>query len=120
MQTVALINGRRQGKVLVAELAGLTDRDAAAAMIGTDVYVPRSALPPTADQEYYWSDLEGMQVVRDSGEVLGPVASLIETGANDVLVVRAERELLIPFALGSVIKDVDLANGVITVAWEWD
>ena len=56
---------------------------------------------------------------RDGAE-LGRVAYVMETGANDVLVLEGERERLIPFVLDKVVLDVDLAGGVITVDWEWD
>ena len=77
-------------------------------------------MPATADGEYYWSDLEGLQVVRKDGKLLGQVAHLLETGANDVLVIRGDQEVLIPYIEGEVIEDVDLAAGVIRVNWEWD
>ena len=70
--------------------------------------------------EYYWTDLEGLRVRDRDGTVIGTVAYLLETGANDVLVVRdGEREILVPFVTGDVIKQVDLADGVIDVDWEW-
>ncbi len=82
--------------------------------------VPRSTLPATADEEYYWTDLEGLQVVHRDGTLLGEVAQLLETGANDVLVVSGDREILIPYIKDDVIEDVDLAKGVIRVNWDWD
>jgi 16S rRNA processing protein RimM len=77
-------------------------------------------LPDTVRGEFYWTDLEGLQVVHSDGRTLGKVAHLLATGANDVLVVRGDQEILIPFVQGEVIKDVDLAAGVINVDWEWD
>ncbi|MBT8101100.1 MAG: ribosome maturation factor RimM, partial [Gammaproteobacteria bacterium] len=70
--------------------------------------------------QYYWSDLEGLEVVHRDGRVLGTVQYLIETGANDVLVVQGEEERLIPFVQEQVILEVDLANGLISVDWEFD
>lgn len=106
---------------VVAQLEGVADRDAAEALKGTLVGVPRTALPPAGENEYYWDDLIGLEVVNVRGELLGKVESLIETGANDVLCVRADdgRELLLPF-VGAVVLDVDLAGRRIRVEWEAD
>jgi len=113
--------GRAQGKGLVAQLPGVTDRDAAAALVGTEIWVARSALPAAKPGEYYWADLEGLEVVTLEGRSLGTVSHLIATGSNDVLVVRdPERERLIPFLPGSAVAGVDLEGGRITVDWDPD
>ena len=77
-------------------------------------------MPAVAEGEYYWNDLIGLKVVALDGEVLGTVDYLLETGANDVLVVRGERELLIPFVTGQVVTQVDLENRVLRVDWDPD
>lgn len=117
----AVLRSRVHLGALVAQLAGVADRDAAEALKGTLVGVPREALPPAGKDEYYWDDLIGLEVVNVRGERLGEVDSLIETGANDVLCVRAGdgRELLLPF-VGAVVLDVDLAQKRIRVDWEAD
>ncbi len=115
-----LLDGRRQGKTLVARIAGVEDRDAAAAWVGAEIAVPRSALPAAAEGEFYWVDLIGLDVENTDGEGYGTVDSLIETGAHDVLVVKGERERLIPFAVGPVVKDVDLERKRILVDWDAD
>jgi 16S rRNA processing protein RimM len=115
-----LLEGRRQGKTLVARIGGIEDRDAAAAWVGADIAVARAALPPAAVGEYYWVDLIGLAVENTEGESFGTVDSLIETGAHDVLVVKGERERLIPFAVGPIVKDVDLKQGRIRVDWDAD
>lgn len=121
---VRLVEGRRQGKAIIARIDGIDDRDAAAELIGSDLGVVREQLPDTASGEYYWADLEGLKVVHRGGRSLGKVAYLLATGANDVLVVKDEangnRETLVPFVAESVVLDVDLANGVINVDWDWD
>lgn len=119
-QAVRLAEGRRHGRTVVARIEGCNDRDEAARHVGDEIGVARQALPDTRRGEYYWADLEGLQVVHEDGRELGKVAYLLATGANDVLVVQGEREILIPFVHGEVIKDVDLAAGVINVDWEWD
>lgn len=113
--------GKPHGKTLVARFEGVEDRDDAAAYVNALIAIERSGLPATKRDQYYWSDLEGLRVVRETGDEMGTVAYLLETGANDVLVVDADgRETLVPFVTGEVIKDVDLAKGEIRVDWEWD
>ena len=114
--------GRAQGKGLVAALPGVGDRDAAADLIGAEIWVRRSALPRAKRGEYYWVDLEGADVVTTEGAVLGKVSHLFATGANDVMVVRdGERErAMIPFVLNKFVHEVDLNAGRITVDWDPD
>ena len=119
-QPVALAQGKRHGKAVIARLEGIEDRDAAAELTGSDIGVDRDALPDPGEGHYYWADLEGLTVVHKDGTELGKVACLMATGANDVLVVDGPAERLIPFVQGEVILDVDLAAGVIRVDWEWD
>lgn len=119
-KSAQLAEGKRHGKTVIARLEGIDDRDAASELVNNLIGVPRSTLPATADDEHYWSDLEGLQVVHRDGTLLGRVDHLLETGANDVLVVRGDREILIPYVKNDVIEDVDLAEGVIRVNWEWD
>ncbi len=111
----------REGvKGLIATMPGIEDKDAADALRGVDVLVPRSALPPPAAGEYYWVDLEGLRVVNLEGADFGSVSHLFSTGANDVLVAQGERERMIPFVLPDYIRSVDFAAGVVTVDWDAD
>ena len=115
---VKIIDGRKQGKGLAALLPGFEDREQAATLVGSQIFVGRDQLPATDDDEYYWSDLEGLEVHTTKGEVLGRVERLMETGANDVLVIRGEREHLVPFIQGQYITRVDLEDGLIEVDWD--
>lgn len=108
-----------QGTVVVAKFPGCGDRDAAAQLRGREIAVARSEFPDAGDNEYYWADLVGLQVVNTAGEALGRVARVFETGANDVLVVEGARERLIPFIEQVVVK-VDLPGGMIRVDWGSD
>lgn len=111
--------GRPQGKGMVAQLPGVDDREQAAALVGNDIYVAREQLPAAAEGEYYWVDLEGLEVVTTEGVALGRVSHLFATGANDVVVVRnGERERLIPFIQGSYVRSVDLSAGRMVVDWD--
>lgn len=112
--------GQRHGKTVVARIDGFDDRDQAATLIGAEIGVPRAALPEAEEGHYYWSDLEGLRVVRSDGSELGVLAYLLETGAHDVMVVKGEKEHLLPFVKDKVVLDVDLEKGVITVDWDWD
>jgi 16S rRNA processing protein RimM len=107
------------GVLVLARLEGCTDREAAVALKGAAVAIPRRLLPENREGEYYWSDLLGMEVFNRCGERLGRIAKVLETGANDVLVLEGEKELLVPF-VGSVILNVDLADRRMLVDWELD
>ncbi len=109
--------GRRQGKLVLVKLRGCNDRETARELMGADVAVRRSQLPVTAG-EFYWADLEGLRVVTTQDMDLGRVSHLFETGANDVLVVRGERERLLPWIWEQVIQEVDLEQGWIRVDWD--
>ncbi|MBD3671526.1 MAG: ribosome maturation factor RimM [Gammaproteobacteria bacterium] len=115
---ISLKQGRRQGKGVVAQLEGYSDRDEAAALIGSDIAITRDQMPPAAKDEYYWADLVGCMVVTVDGVELGQVDGLFETGANDVMVVKGERERLLPFIQTDVIKQVDLDEKRIEVDWD--
>jgi len=127
---VCVLDVRAQGKGFIASLEGVDDRNAAELLRGYDIMVPKSALPPLEDGEFYWDDLVGCAVRTrdDEGNVvdLGNVGYLLETGANDVLVVHAseasidDRERLIPYLENKVILEVDLAGAVIEVNWHPD
>ncbi|MGN2246327.1 ribosome maturation factor RimM [Frateuria sp. GZRR35] len=113
------ITGRPQGKGLICQLPGVDDRDAAAALVGLDIHVARELLPPPAKGEYYWVDLEGLEVVTTEGVLLGRVSHLFATGANDVVVVRdGTRERLVPFVQGTYVRSVDLSGGRMVVDWD--
>ena len=114
------IDVRMGAKGLIATIPGIDDRDAADASRGTDVLVPRSALPPPAPGEYYWVDLEGLRVVNVEGVAFGTVSHLFSTGANDVLVVQGERDRMIPFLTPDYVKSVDFEAGLVTVDWDPD
>jgi 16S rRNA processing protein RimM len=103
-------------KVVVARFVGCTDRDVAAGYRGSDIAVPREQLPQARPGEYYWADLIGLAVVNTAEQALGRIEGVMQTGANDVLVVQGERERLIPFIAG-VIREVDPAAGVVRVDW---
>lgn len=109
------------GNGLVVLLDGVPDRTAAEVMKGVLVGAPRAALPTTDDDEFYWADLLGLDVVNTADERLGKVAGLIETGASDVLRVVGDDEVerLLPF-VSAVVLAVDKESGLIRVEWGSD
>lgn len=140
-RSVVLDKGRRQGKGFVVHIEGVDDRDAAEALRGVEIEVPESAFPVLDSDEYYWRDLQGLEAwcrdrepggAQDAGQEPGPavligvVDHLIETGANDVLVVRPsrgsidERERLVPYLPGDVVTEVDLEAGRLELSWYLD
>ena len=125
IRQVELASGRAQNKVLVAKLKGLDDRDEARTLSGFEICVPRSEFPDLTDGEYYWYQLQGLKVIDQLGQLLGCVDHLLETGANDVMVVKPctgsldDRERLLPYTTQCVLV-VDLAAGEMRVDWDAD
>jgi 16S rRNA processing protein RimM len=109
--------GRCNGGRVVAGFEGVDDRDAAQALVGRDIGIPRDRLPELPPGEFYWHELIGLRVRNAAGTDLGRVGAMQETGSNDVLVVEGGRRMLIPYLPGRVVKQVDLAAGILTVEW---
>ena len=116
-RAVDVEEGRGHGANVVAKLRGIDDPDEARELIGAEVAVERSALPKCAPGEYYWADLEGLEVVTPDGDRLGTVDHLVATGEHDVLVLAGRSQRMIPFVHGAVIRSVDLDAGVIVADW---
>ena len=134
---VQLKAGKRHAKTVVAKLEQCDDRDAAMAYIGTEIAIEPEQLESLKEKnEYYWRDLIGLRVINQQNVELGVVKSLLETGANDVLVVASEiasedgseiegckveiRERLIPWTMNNAIIAVDQEQGIIRVDWDPD
>ena len=100
----------------MASLSGIEDRNAALALGECKIGVPAGSFPPPGSGEYYWRDLVGLRVVNSDGTAFGTVERLIETGAHDVLVVKGERERLIPFVKQFVTRVVP-DEGLLRVDW---
>jgi len=120
---VALTDGQRHGKQVIAQLNQCDSRENAVLYTQQDIFIERTELPELED-EIYWIDLEGLQVVNLQNEVLGRIAEMLETGANDVMVVRNEaasniekREILIPYVEDYYVMEVDLEQGLVRVDW---
>lgn len=110
--------GRLHGKDVIIKLSGVDTPEEARLFTGKLLGILRSQLPELDKNEYYWSDLIGLTVVNKNGDVYGKVSYLIETGSNDVLVVKGDHDHAIPYLYGSVILNVDLEKRQILVDWE--
>jgi 16S rRNA processing protein RimM len=121
---VKLEEGRRQGQGIVIRLKGVDDRDVAQRYCGADIQVSTEQLPELPRGDYYWYQLEGLAVFTIEDECLGTMHHMLETGANDVLVVQAspasidQRERLIPYLPDEIVMQVDLANKRMVVDWD--
>ena len=117
-QDVTLLEGQVRGKALIAKLQGIEDRDQAREFIDSDIAIERTQLAEVGPGEYYWHDLIGLTVCNQDGKDLGQVMELLETGANDVLVVEGDQRILIPFIKEHYILAIDLDKKIIRVEWE--
>ena len=119
-QDYAVTQVRPHGANYVARLSNMHDREAAALLTNAEIAVLRDDLPTLdAEDEYYWADLIGLNVINLDKASLGVVAEVIATGANDVLLVaQGEKQTLVPFILEQYILSVDLTNKIIQVDWE--
>lgn len=117
---IAVLNCREQGQGIVAQLHGIDDRDQAQLLAGQIIMVRQSDLPELPQGEYYWQQLIGLSV-SNASQLIGTVSSMLETGANDVLVCNSanegEPEILIPYT-DEVVLNVDLELGAMTVDWD--
>ncbi len=119
MMTVK-VTGRLQGKNVIAQIAGIEDRELASDLIGSKIYIEPEQIPKLEKGEYYWADLIGMKVETLESEPLGTVETMMETGANDVMVLRGDRERLIPFVIDEIVREIDLVSRRVVVDWKPD
>jgi 16S rRNA processing protein RimM len=131
IRAVRVVQSRLHSGTVVAQLEGITDRDIAQAMRGQRVSISRASFPALTGDEYYWVDLQGLDVLNEKGEALGVVADLIDNGVHSVLRVEfassnrkgepATGERMIPF-VDAYVKSVDLATRKVVVEWDpaWD
>ena len=117
-QVLSPVESRVQGKSVVVRFNGVDDRDQAMRWVGAEIRIDRAQLPPLKNGEVYWVDLEGLKVRTTDGVLLGVVDHMMSTPANDVLVVKGDRERLIPYVMGSYVKSVDLDGGDMVVDWD--
>ena len=125
IKSVEITDWRKHNNGLIVKIANIDDRDDAQAFVGSEILTTEASLPKLLGDDFYWRDLIGMSVVTTNGYDLGTVSDMMETGANDVLVVKAnlndgfsKKERLIPYLIEQVIKSVSLENKQICVDWD--
>ena len=113
-------DSRKQGKKILIKLDNIDDRTSAESLEESDIYIQRSDLPQLSEDTYYWEDLLGFNVFNQNNIKIGNVDSFIETGSNDVLIVKTakNKNILIPFIMNKSIKVVNIESHCITVDWE--
>lgn len=116
-QTLLLTSVTQRNNDIIAHIQDCNDRDLAKRYTNTEIAVPYETLPKLEAEEFYWTELIGLGVINKEGKSLGEVIDILETGANDVLVVKGETEHLVPYTKSVVLK-VDLSAHQIQVDWE--
>lgn len=112
-------NIKQRDKFLAVSISGINSRDAVQIFTGKEIAVERNVLPTLPDGEYYWRDLIGMNVVNLQSYQLGKVSEILETGANDVLIVKsADKKYLIPFLIDKFVMNINTKENLITVDWD--
>ena len=123
-RTVSVTSARVQGRVLIVQLKGVNDRNQAEEMVNFEICVAPDALPDLDEGEFYWYQLEGLRVETQGGQLLGRIDHLLETGSNDVMVVKPcegsvdDRERLLPYLPDLYVKHIDLQAGLMQVDWD--
>jgi len=128
LKQLDIIESRKHGKGIVVQLKGISDRDIAAEWVNAEILINSDQLPQLPEGEYYWADLKGLKVLDLAGVLLGEVIDIMQTGANDVLVLteastkadEKPQEVLIPYIMEQVIKKIDLELQQIIVDWDVD
>jgi len=121
---IDVLSSRKQGKSIVARLDKCETRNDAESFLGVDIAIPSTSLAQLEDGDYYWNQLHGLVVINTEQKRFGTVTKLIQTGANDVMVVKADKqsiddlERLVPYIKSRVIKSIDLDTGEIIVDWD--
>lgn len=126
-QPLVIAEGKKHGKGIIIKIDGIDDRDKVGLLTHSEIAITKSSVPALEDDEFYWHQLEGLVVESEyEGKtfILGKVKNLLETGANDVIVVKAtedsldKRERLIPYVPEQFIKQIDLTAGKMIVDWD--
>ena len=114
--------GRKHSNKIIVKLEKIDDRTKAEYLINSKIKIRRSELPKLSNESHYWSDLEGLSVLNSEEKLIGIVDSLIETGANDVMVVNTTKDnrILIPFVMHEIIKEVSIELNYVKVDWSID
>lgn len=113
-----LLESQIQGKKIIVRLEELTDPDEAQGWVNADILVEKSCLPELPYGEYFWHDIIGLKVLNSDDTELGVVEEMLETGANDVVVISGKERVLIPWVMDEYITEIDLEAGLMHVDWQ--
>ena len=116
-KSIEMTMGREQSKTIVAHVKGIDNRDQAVQLIGKGLYIDKDQLPELDDNEHYWHELAGFRVINKNAVDLGVVDYLVDTGSNNVLVIKGDNEHWIPY-IEPYLVSVDKKNRVISVDWD--
>ena len=116
-KAIEMTTGREQSKTIVAHVKGIDNRDQAGQLIGKSLYIDKDQLPQLDDNEHYWHELVGFRVINKDGIDLGVVDYLVDTGSNNVLVIKGNKEHWIPY-IEPYLVSIDKQNRVINVDWD--
>ena len=118
------VESKKNGKLIVAKLEGIDDKDTALTYIGQPVEIRESQLQQLNNDHYYWRDLVGLEVTNTEGIVFGKISSMLETGTHDVIIIKGDRERLVPYitdeSRGKTVLKVDLEEKTMLVDWHKD
>lgn len=120
VQEVKPLTLQRNNKFDLVKIAGYESREKAALLTNVEIVIESNQLPILAENEYYWHELIGMKVQNDQGVSLGEVKEMLETGANDVIIVEGEKRHLIPYIYNDFVLNIDNLQKLITVNWDPD
>lgn len=118
-QQIHITGGKEHGQFIIVKFAECDDPETAKTFTNVLILVPRAQLSKPTQGHYYWADLEGLTVINKQQETLGIIDHLFATGANDVIVVKGDKERLIPY-IKDVVLNVDLDTKVMRVDWDAD
>ena len=114
------VESKKNGKLIVAKLEGINDKETAQTLIGQKIEILQSQLRQLDTNQFYWKDLIGLSVTNKQGVDLGIIKNMLETGSNDVIIIKGDRERLIPYITDKTIIKVDLSNKTMLVDWHED
>jgi len=116
-KAIEMTTGRKQSKTIVAHLKGIDNKDQAVQLIGKSLYIDKDQLPQLDDNEHYWHELAGFRVINNNAVDLGIVDYLVDTGSNNVLVIKGDKEHWIPY-IEPYLVSIDKQNRFISVDWD--
>lgn len=118
-QEIEIETGREHGQGVVAKFLNYDNPESASHFTGSEIAIYREELPAAEAGKYYWTDLQGLRVINLEGVELG-IVDYMFTAGNDIMVIKGQRERLIPFVMNHTVKSVELDKKQIIVDWDED